>query len=146
MIEYLNVTKTLAVSSDKVWSAIRGIGGLEHWFSIIATCRVSGAGIGAVRVMELTDGAEIKDRIEEINDAARRFRYTRTESPFPVSHYLGTVEVRDDNGKTALSWSLELDVNPEVRDDLVSLLTGALSEGIDGLEQDLQRNDAHHLV
>ena len=143
MIEYVNVTKILSAGSDKVWSAIRGIDGLERWFPIIATCRVNGAGVGAIRIMTLNDGAEIKDRIDEINDTARRFRYTRTESPFPVNRYLGTVEVRDDNGKTALSWTLELDISPEVRDELTSLLTGALSDGIDGLEQDLQRNDAH---
>lgn len=143
MIEYVNVTKTLSAGSDKVWSAIRGIGGLERWFPIIATCRVNGAGVGAIRIMTLNDGAEIKDRIDEINDTARRFRYTRTESPFPVNRYLGTVEVRDDNCKTTLSWTLELDISPEVRDELTSLLTGALSDGIDGLELDLQRDDAH---
>jgi len=138
MIESLNVTKTLSVSSDKVWAAISGIGGLEHWFPVIAGCRVTGAGVGAMRVLELTDGAVIKDRIEEINDAERRFRYTRTDSPFPVSRYLGTVDVHDDNGKTTVSWAVELDVSAEARDELLAFLTGALSDGIAGLEHHIK--------
>ncbi|MDO9104324.1 MAG: SRPBCC family protein [Methylovulum sp.] len=135
MIEYLNVTKTLSVNSDQAWSLIRAIGGLELWFPAIASCRVSGAGVGAERAMSLRDGAGIIDRIDEINDAERRFRYTRTVAPFACSRYLGTVEVRDDNGNTTVSWTLELDVDQAARDELVAFLTDALSDGITGLER-----------
>jgi len=133
MIEYVNVTKTISVGSDKVWAAISAIGGLDQWFPIIAECCVNGDGVGAVRIMKLADGSEINDRIEEINDAEKRFRYTRTACPFPVSRYLGTVELRDDNGGTAVSWTIEMDVAAQDRDDMVALITGALSDGIDGL-------------
>lgn len=137
MIECVNVTKTIPVGSDKAWAAISAIGGLDQWFPIIGECCVSGEGVGAVRIMKLADGSEINDRIEEINDAEKRFRYTRTACPFPVSRYLGTVTVRDDNGGTAVSWTIEMDVAAEDRDGLVALVTSALSDGIDGLGQHL---------
>lgn len=44
MNEKLKVTKTINVSTDKVWAAISGIDGLDRWFPIITSCRVEGEG------------------------------------------------------------------------------------------------------
>jgi len=145
MIEKLNVTKTIAVPPAEAWAAISGIGGLDRWFPIIASCRVEGEGEGAVRVLELIEGGgEIRDRIEEIDHRAKRFRYLRTESPFPVSRYAGTVEVRDvaagksEVSRSEVSWTVEIDVSAEGRSELVGLIVKALSDGVSGLEQDFQ--------
>ena len=140
MIEQLNVTKIIAVNADRAWTAIRGIGGLERWFPIIDDCTVFGAGEGATRVMTLTDGAKIKDRIDLIDDQRQCLRYTRTESPFPVQSYVGTVEIRRINeADTKLSWTLEIDVQEDQRDALIELLRDALTGGILGLERDMQQ-------
>ncbi|HYE36459.1 SRPBCC family protein [Methylocaldum sp.] len=139
MIEKLNVTKTIDVPGDKVWAAISGIGGLDRWFPVIASCRVEGEGVGAIRVLGLGDGGEIRDRIEEIDHQTRRFRYVRTDSPFPVTKYLGTVDVRDADGdKSEVSWTVEIDVAADARDELTRFLKSALSAGISGIEQDLR--------
>jgi hypothetical protein len=140
MIEQLNVTKTIIVDADQAWAAISSIGGLDRWFPIITNCTVFGSGEGATRILTLADGAKIKDRIEVIDPQHRRFRYTRTESPFPVQSYLGTVDVRKVNDGTAeVSWTVDMDVQEFQRDALVELLRNALTEGIQGLEQDLQK-------
>jgi hypothetical protein len=140
MIDQLNVTKTIIVDADQAWAAISSIGGLDRWFPIITNCTVFGSGEGATRILTLADGAKIKDRIEVIDPQHRRFRYTRTESPFPVQSYLGTVDVRKVNDGTAeVSWTVDMDVQEFQRDALVELLRNALTEGIQGLEQDLQK-------
>lgn len=140
MIEQLNVTKTIIVDADQAWAAISSIGGLDRWFPIITNCTVFGSGEGATRILTLADDAKIKDRIEVIDHQHRRFRYTRTESPFPVQSYLGTVDVRKVNDGTAeVSWTVDMDVQEFQRDALVELLRNALTEGIQGLEQDLQK-------
>jgi uncharacterized protein YndB with AHSA1/START domain len=140
MNEQVKVAKTINVPTDKVWSAISGIGGLDRWFPIIASCRVEGAGVGAIRVLGLGDGGQIRDRVEEIDHKERRFRYLRTEHPFPVSRYVGTVEVRDgESGQSEVTWTLDIDdVAAEAREELVGFLTTALSDGISGMEKDLQ--------
>jgi carbon monoxide dehydrogenase subunit G len=139
MLEKINVTKTINVPGDKVWRAISGIGGLDRWFPVIASCRVEGEGVGAIRVLGLADGGEIKDRVEEIDHQERRFRYVRTVSPFPVTKYVGTVEVRDaDGGGSEVSWTVEIDVAAEARGELAGFLKDALSAGISGIEQDLR--------
>jgi uncharacterized protein YndB with AHSA1/START domain len=139
MAEKVNVTKQINVPSAKVWDAISGIEGLDRWFPIIQTCKVEGEGVGATRFCGLGDGAELKENIEEINHAEKRFRYAITDSPLPISNHMGTVEVSDaDGGGSVVSWTAEFDVVAEARDEIVGMLNGAFSDGISGIEADLK--------
>jgi hypothetical protein len=107
---------------------------------VITGCSVFGTGEGATRILILADGAKIKDSIEAIDHQHRRLRYTRTESPFPVRSYRGTVEVRHADADAAeVSWTVEIDVLKDQRDPLIEFLRNALADGIQGLEQDLQQ-------
>jgi hypothetical protein len=143
VLETLNATKTIDAQSDAVWAAIAAIGGLDCWFSVIEDCRVEGAGAGARRFLSLAGGGEIEDRIEDIDHQRRRFRYTRTCSPFPVKRYVGVVEVRPaPEGRTEVSWTVDIEVAPDAKDELVAFLTRALSDVISGLERDLRQDTA----
>jgi len=138
MIETLNVTKTIAVPADRAWRAIAQINGLDRWFPVIVDCTVTGNGVGATRILTLTSGEKMTDRIEAIDHHGRRFRYNRIESPFPVNRYLGTVDVCQlGSDSSEIVWTLEIDVDDEKREELVGFLKQALSDGIDGLERDL---------
>ncbi len=134
----VNITKTAPVTPAAVWAAIRGIGGLDRWFPIIETCRVEGAGVGAIRIFVLAGAGEVRDRIIEIDDAARRFRYDRFASPFPVQSYIGTVDLRAAGGGTELSWTVVFDSSEEARDQVAALVHGAISDGVDGLFEELR--------
>lgn len=132
------ITKKLHVPVEKVWAAIRGIGGLDTWFPIIDTCRVDGTGPGAIRYMTLAGGGEIKDTIESIDDAAMRLVYLRPVSPFPVSFYQGTVEVfRSYDGFGIVVWTIDFESRPEDAAAVAELVRGAITAGIDGMEQAL---------
>lgn len=96
MIDNSNIAQTIDAPSDKVWAAIRAIDGLDRWFPVIATCRVEGEGVGAIRFLELSDG------------------------------------------KSEVTWAVELDVTAEARDELAAVISAAVSDGISGLGQDLQ--------
>ncbi|MDP1771645.1 MAG: SRPBCC family protein [Methylobacter sp.] len=138
MIETVNVTKIIALTSDKAWQAIAQIGGLERWFPVITDCQVTGCGVGATRLMTLTSGEEIIDRIESIDHQTKRFQYNRIKSPFPVNRYLGTVDIcKISPDSSEISWTVEIDVDQEQRDELVGFIKQALADGIDGLERDL---------
>jgi hypothetical protein len=151
MTEIANVTKTIAAPGDRVWTALRSIGGLDRWFPIIETCRVEGQGVGAIRILGLVGGGEMRDRIVEISDVDRRLRYDRYESPIPVEEYLGTVVVEGAGGNfSKVSWTVKMETSPEKEEQLQAVLAGvfrtnsltaaiegALSDGIDGLERDI---------
>lgn len=140
MIEQINVTKTITINADQTWAAISSIGRLDRWFPIIADCSVFGTGEGATRILTLVDGGKINDRIEFIDHQQRSLRYNRIESPFPVQSYFGTVKVCKVNDAHAeLSWTVEIDVQEEQREAMAGLIHRALTEGVDGLELDLQQ-------
>jgi uncharacterized protein YndB with AHSA1/START domain len=140
MIEQINVTKTIAAPADQAWAAISGIDGLDRWFPIIADCSVSGSGVGAIRTMTMVDGGKITDRIVAIDHLQQSLRYHRSESPFPVQSYYGTVTACKVNDRcTELSWTVEIDVRESQREAMVELIHRALSEGVEGMALELQQ-------
>lgn len=133
------ITKKLATSTEKAWNAIRNIDGLERWFPIIGSCRVDGSGIGARRSMALEQGGEIVDLIEDIDSEQKRLVYLRTVSPFPVTHYRGTVEVFDSyDGQAIVSWTIDFESKPEDSAGVAELVRNAIADGIDGMERELR--------
>jgi len=97
----------------------------------------------ALRFLRIAGGGEIEDRVDEIDHQRRRFRYTRTRSPFPVKNYVGTVEVRHaPKDRSEVSWTVDIDVAPEAKDEMVALLSGALSDLISGIEREVQQEAA----
>lgn len=132
------ITKKLNTSAAKAWEAIRNIEGLDRWFPIIDSCQVEGSGVGAQRHMTLEAGP-ITDLIEVIDDARKRFVYLRTASPFPVTHYRGTVEIFESyDGQAVLAWTVEFESKPQDSEALAALVKSAISDGIDGMERELQ--------
>ena len=131
------ITKKLNVPAEKAWQAIRNIGRLDVWFPIINTCQVEGKGVGAHRHMTL-EGGQITDLIEEVSDANQRLVYLRTESPFPVTHYRGTVEVFDSyDAQAVVTWTIDFESSHEDSAAVADLVKTAISDGIDGMEKDL---------
>ncbi|BCG62556.1 MAG: mxaD protein [Methyloprofundus sp.] len=138
MQQQVNVVKTINETDAKVWQLISAINGLERWFSIITQCDVQGAGIGAVRTLELKGGAKMIDTVIEINQQQQCFRYVRTEMPFPVTDYHGTVMVRKiDAQKTEITWLAEYVVADAQQAAMYTLISDTLTEGLNGLAQEL---------
>jgi len=139
------ITKKLNVPANLIWESIRNIGRLDVWFPFIETCRVEGAGQGALRFMTIAgNGGEIKDSIEEIDDTNMRLVYLRPVSPFPVSYYKGTVEVFSSyDGLGVIVWTIDFESKPEDVDSVAELVRSAIGEGIDGLENDLLEKQAN---
>lgn len=143
MIATVTVTKIIDAPSDSVWLALKSIDGLDRWFPVIQSCRVEGEGVGAIRILGLADGGEMRDRILEIADLARRLRYDRFRSPFPVESYVGTVLVEDrPDRRSQVTWEVQIDVGASHKDALVSFIEGALADGLGGLERDLRSRNS----
>jgi uncharacterized protein YndB with AHSA1/START domain len=134
------VRRTIQAPAEQIWAAVRGIDGLDRWFPVIATCKVEGNGIGAMRFMGLEGGGELHDRIEEIDDSARRLRYLRIVHPFPVTRYLGTVEVSGGQQSAELCWTIDMEVEPADREATAAFLFTAISDGVAGLARELEQS------
>ena len=100
---------------------------------------MEGDGPGALRHMTLTGGGEIKDTIKSIDNINMRLVYNRPISPFPVTYYQGTVEVfRSYDGLGIVAWTIDFESRPEDASSVAELVRSAISDGIDGMDRDLQ--------
>ncbi|MGO8871633.1 MAG: SRPBCC family protein [Acidimicrobiales bacterium] len=134
------ITKKMDVPADKAWDAIRQFGRLDVWFPSMAECRIEGDGIGAFRYLTLDGGlGNITDRLVAIDDDEHRLTYERTESPFPVTSYIGNVEVFGSFDSLAVVvWTIDFESAPEVSEVVAALLKDAIAAGLDGMENDLR--------
>ena len=133
------VRRTIHAPADRVWAAVRGIDGLDRWFPILATCKVDGSGVGAMRYLGIEGGGELHDRIVEIDETARRLRYLRLVHPFPVDRYLGTVEVFEQGpGTSELTWTIETEGEPVGRAQTATFVHQAITDGVAGMARELE--------
>jgi hypothetical protein len=136
------IARKLTVSSDKAWEAISKIGGLDVWFPTIATCTVEGDGVGAHRYMTLHRGGEITDRILDINSTRRQLTYQRVRSPFPVTSYIGTVEVfQSFDSRAIVVWTVDFESDPQDSVTVAAALRSGIGAGVEGMEKDLQSRE-----
>ncbi|MGY6277426.1 SRPBCC family protein [Methylomonas sp. MgM2] len=134
------IVKKLTLPAEIAWNAIRKLDRLDVWFPFIQTCRLQGSGPGALRYMTTADGEEITDTIEEIDQRNMRLVYLRPVSPFPVSRYRGTVEVFTSfDGLAVVVWTIDFESEPEDAGSVAEIVYAAISDGIDGMEKDLNR-------
>ena len=110
----------LAASPDMVWSLI-GQFRLE-WHTAVARTRLTGTGIGQLRRVDTRDGREIVERLEEVDNARRFYRYSLVAG-VPASHYTGTIEVTPKGNGSVVAWRVQyLAGNPNMVRGMVSPL------------------------
>jgi len=139
MMTKQTITKKMDVPAERAWDAIRKFGRLDAWFPSMAECRIEGEGIGALRFLTLDGGlGKITDRLVAVDDEGHRLTYKRTESPFPVTSYIGNVEVfASFDSLAVVAWTIDFESAPEASDVVAALLNDAIAEGLDGMESDL---------
>jgi hypothetical protein len=98
----------LAARPDDVWSVI-GQFNLK-WHPAVADARLIGEGVGQLRRLETRDGREIVERLAEVDDTKRYYRYTLV-SGVPASHYSGTIEVKPKANGSVAEWQVDFLAN-----------------------------------
>ncbi len=76
-------------------------------------CRIEGEGVGAWRYLTLDGGlGSITHRLVAVYEDDRRLTYERTESPAPVTSYIGNVEVfRSFDSLALVAWTIGFDLS-----------------------------------
>ena len=119
------------VSVEAVWELVRPFDGLPQWHPTIAQSSLSQGAegqVGAVRRLELANGAVVVERLVTLDDAATTFSYEFVENPFDVRRYVSTLRLAPvtDTGHTFVQWwgeydadaSVESEMTPVFRDDV----------------------------
>ena len=98
----------LAAAPDDVWSVI-GQFNLQ-WHPSVARARLIGEGLGQLRRLETREGREIVERLAEIDNTKRSYRYTLV-SGVPASHYAGVINVRPQGNGSVAEWRVDFLAN-----------------------------------
>jgi uncharacterized protein YndB with AHSA1/START domain len=132
------IARKMNVPAGRAWDALTAFGRLDVWFPSLATCKVEGGGVGAHRHMTIEGGGEIVDRLVSIDPGKRRLVYNRIKSPFPVSSYIGTVEVFTSfDGSAVVVWTVDFESEPEHGPPVAARLEASIGAGVAGMAADL---------
>jgi Polyketide cyclase / dehydrase and lipid transport len=119
-------------SADDVWQVVRPFDGSHTWHPSLPEASIvddlPADTIGCVRVFTV-NGNEVRERLLELDDDARRCRYALEQGTMPVRNYVGTLHVEpigDDRAR--VEWAAEFECDPE----LEAQLTGVFEQGVFG--------------
>ncbi len=134
-----STTNTINKSASAVWSIIQEFVGIEKYVPAIAQSSLDGEGVGALRTCVLQDGAQLQERLVELNDKNRTLQYAVLDpSPLPMKNYVSTMKVQDKgNGTCELIWSCTYELNGAPVEAVEGLLTQVYNSAAPGLEQAL---------
>ncbi len=130
----ISVRKEVRHATDAVWTAVRTFGGVEAWIPMIAASEVEGQGAGATRVCTTGDGGRLVERLEELDDDAKRLAYSIVDSPLPVQNYRSTMSVLPAGTGSLVVWNASFDVVGAEPAEVESMMRDVYASGLDGLD------------
>jgi hypothetical protein len=132
-------TITINAPADAIWQLISDFGAAGHYLAGIGDCTVVGEGVGARRTLTNGGDSTVVERLETLDNAARRLSYSLL-SDTPFGNCLTTMVVRDLGPKQAeLVWSASFQPEGIPVSEAVDLLEGALAANCLVLKQFLER-------
>lgn len=132
----------LPCSADQAWKILREFGGIADWHPAILKSGIEGEAVilrvGAVRRLELADGAILRERLTEFDDGLRALAYVFEESPLPLDGYRAQVrvdEIAGGHARCVVHWSAGFDVREAGTEaEFEELVRGLIVQGHEGLE------------
>jgi carbon monoxide dehydrogenase subunit G len=97
-----DVTTASPLPPDEVWRKVGDFCGIGEWLPIITSCALSAD--GKVRTLTSKSGGVAVERIEERDDAKRRYSYTIIGGTLPVANYRSTLSVEPDGQGSKIRW------------------------------------------
>ncbi len=123
----------LPVPASQVWQVIGGFNALPDWHPGIEKSELEDG--GTVRRLTVPGAGTIVERLENLDDNARSYSYSIVEGPLPVSSYVATIRVvEDDDGKgCTVEWTSDFEpTGPEA--DALGAFRGVYEAGLKNLE------------
>lgn len=123
----------LAAGSKEVWKVIGRFDGLMDWHPMVVRLETVGRGVGQLRKSFMTDGSEVVERLEELDDARRLMRYTMV-SGLPASDYTGVIQVRDKGAGCTVEWRVSYRLKGAGTPFIGATVNTIISKGLEGLK------------
>jgi carbon monoxide dehydrogenase subunit G len=133
------VTEDVEASADRVWELVRGFGDILKWSGgAIESIEVEGEGIGAVRTLGIAGGAQLQEKLEAHDDAARSFSYSFTGKVLlPLQDYYATLTVVESGESSRVEWGSTFEPDGVSEEQARGMVEGIYQNGIAGIKKAL---------
>lgn len=141
----LSVTEKvdLLATPSQAWEAIKDFKGWQAWHPAFASTDITqgqGNTQGTVRVLTAKDGARFTEELLAHSAALRSYQYRIIESPLPITGYVSTIEVRENEGGASVVWSSSFRVLPATPEqDIKKAISAVYRAGLDNPSSVLKR-------
>lgn len=122
----------LAEAPDKVWAVIGQFGGM--WHPLIASIKLTGAGVSQLRTIELIDGKQIIERLELMDNSKRLYRYTNVSGIGAVD-YTGTLDVKPKGSGSSVEWRVQFLADNQPTLIVTTIVSTLLKTGFEALKK-----------
>ena len=133
-MDILAISRDIAAPIDEVWAVTSSFGTLQAWMPGVEKVAITGAGIGAVRLVGIAGGTA-EERLIELDPVRHRVRYALKAAVATQLEGMvaGTDLVAIDAGTTRLTWVVTAErVNGDVQ-PVMGFLSGFINGCIEGL-------------
>lgn len=132
----VKVSERIEADAEAVWALLRDFGGIDRIAAGIESCTVEGEGVGALRTLRMPGGAEIRERLEALDEAAKTLRYSIVgASPLPVDDYLATIRVTEEGSACVVEWEGSFEPRDVPLEKVAPLVEGIYRGGIRGVRE-----------
>lgn len=125
-------TVTVNAAPDEVWAVLSDLPATRQWLPGVVATRME----GDLRVCAMADGQEVHERISDVSDDARSFRFDHIRVPLPVRESGGTFTVTGGTAAGTSDVILETTfqpLDPSSVEQLTAGVQGAFQQSLDSL-------------
>jgi len=133
---HVSMSTELNTSAEEVWKVISDFNGLTKFISAIVDSTTKGQGVGAVRTLTLENGTQIVERLESLDEQARKLSYSIVSSPLLLKDYLAEMNLLAlGDSQCKLIWSSAFQPNGVSESEVKNILEGIYTAGFAGLQK-----------
>jgi hypothetical protein len=130
----VSMQSPVSMSADELWKLIGQFNAIPEWHPAVSSSKLEDG--GRIRRLSLLGGGEIVERLEQIEQGDRLYRYSIVSGPLPVANYTATLRVKDDGkGKAIIEWSSEFDPAGATETDATAAVQDIYRMGFENLRK-----------
>ena len=130
----VSMQSEINVNPDELWEFSGRFNALPEWHPAVSASKLEDG--GRIRRLSLFGGGEIVERLEQIDDDDRLYRYSIISGTLPLANYAATLRVKDDGGdESVLEWSSEFAPSGVTDGDASSAIEDVYKMGFENLRK-----------
>lgn len=135
----VSVREEYAQAASLVWALVGRFEGLEDWAPGVDKTVMEGNGPGAHRILSLSQGGSMTERLESFEPDSLTYSYSIIEGPLPVRDYVATLRVHPLPGnRAAVEWSSSFEPADGITDEkAIRIIEKMYRTGLESLRRQL---------